>query len=362
MLLIMNSVRRLAIALLLVAASAGAATKTWTGAVNNRWSVGGNWSGGTPPVNGDALVFGGANTNLQNDIAGTLAVDSMTFTGGVDYSLDGNPIALANGVSAPCCGGDFLTLTLPITLTASQTFDGGNRSFYVAGPVNLNGFTLQFAPNGVAFTGSLSGSGNVIFANSAYFPGSSTAAGTITVSGPLQFTGNVTNTQLTKNGSIMQAVNTLADVALHGTALQISHAIGIPGGYGGPDILHTGNLLIDHGSVSFSAPGQQIIANGSVTLTTPALDLGISPLVVHPGQSITLIDNDGVDPVQGTFLNLPEGAIFNSGSVQYRISYSGGTGNDVVVTVLGINSIPAMSDALLLLLGAVLVIVGVRKL
>ena len=358
----MNSVRRLAIASLLVAASASAATKTWTGAVNNRWSVGGNWSGGVPPANGDALVFGGANTNLQNDIAGTLAVDSMTFTGAIDYVLDGNPIALANGVSAPCCGGGFLTLDLPITLTASQTFDGGNKIFYVAGPVNLNGFTLQFAPNGVAFTGSLTGNGNVTFASGAYFPGSSTAAGTMTVSGQFNFTGNVANMQLTKNGSIMQAVNTLADVALHGTALGITHAIGIPGGYGGPDILHTVNLLIDQGSVSFSAPGQQIIANGTVTLTNPTLNIDISPLIVQPGQSITLIDNDGADPVQGTFLNLPEGAIFNAGSVQYRISYSGGTGNDVVVTVLGINSIPAMSDALLLLLGAVLVIVGVRKL
>jgi len=357
----MNSARRLAIVLLLLAASANAATKTWTGAVNNRWSVGGNWSGGVPPVNGDALVFGGANTNLQNDIAGTLAVDSMTFTGGVDYSLDGNPIALAHGVSAPCCGGDFLTLTLPITLTASQTFDGGNRSFYVAGPVNLDGFTLQFAPNGVIFPGSFAGSGNVSFASGAYFSGSSTAAGTMTVSGPLQFTGNVTNTQLTKNGSVMQAVNTLADVALHGTALSITHAIGIPGGYAGPDILHTGNLLIDQGSVSFSAPGQQIIANGSVTLASPTLNLGISPLIVQPGQSITLIDNDGTDPVQGTFLGLPEGAVFNAGSVQYRISYSGGTGNDVVVTVLGINSIPATSGALLLLLGAVLAVVGVCK-
>lgn len=129
----MTSARRIAFALLLVASAGQAATLTWTGAVNNHWSVGGNWIGGAAPSPGDALVFGGANTNLLDDLPAGFGVDSMTFAEGIDYVLTGNGITLAHGVSTTCCGSAFLTLDLPITLTASQTFDGGSQVFYVAG-------------------------------------------------------------------------------------------------------------------------------------------------------------------------------------------------------------------------------------
>jgi hypothetical protein len=53
------------------------------------------------------------------------------------------------------------------------------------------------------------------------------------------------------------------------------------------------------------------------------------------GTAITLIDNDGADPVTGAFANRPQGATFLAGSQLFSISYSGGTGNDVVVTRTG---------------------------
>jgi autotransporter-associated beta strand protein len=56
---------------------------------------------------------------------------------------------------------------------------------------------------------------------------------------------------------------------------------------------------------------------------------------VAPGTTIMLIDNDGADPVTGTFANLPQGASFFVGGQLFAISYTGGTGNDVVVTRTG---------------------------
>src|SRR5687767_4846888 len=52
--------------------SVAAATKSWTGAVNNLWSAGANWNDGLPPADGDSLVFpnGGANRNTVNDLTG----------------------------------------------------------------------------------------------------------------------------------------------------------------------------------------------------------------------------------------------------------------------------------------------------
>jgi hypothetical protein len=66
-----------------------------------------------------------------------------------------------------------------------------------------------------------------------------------------------------------------------------------------------------------------------VTLTGARLLLGGGGLL--PGQSVTIIQNDGTDPVSGTFLNLPEGAAV-IGSQTCYISYTGGDGNDVVLT------------------------------
>jgi hypothetical protein len=49
---------------------------------------------------------------------------------------------------------------------------------------------------------------------------------------------------------------------------------------------------------------------------------------------ITLIDNDGTDAVSGTFAGLPQNAVVTAGGARYRISYTGGTGNDVTLTVV----------------------------
>jgi len=53
------------------------------------------------------------------------------------------------------------------------------------------------------------------------------------------------------------------------------------------------------------------------------------------GTTFTILDNDGTDAVVGTFKDLAEGATFKApnGAV-LKISYKGGDGNDVVLTVV----------------------------
>jgi len=78
---------------------------------------------------------------------------------------------------------------------------------------------------------------------------------------------------------------------------------------------------------------QQFKLDGQVSLT--GVDLVITgshaPL---PGQAFTIIDNDGTDPVVGTFNSLPEGAVVNVNGVPRQITYVGGNGNDVVLNDL----------------------------
>ena len=59
--------------------------------------------------------------------------------------------------------------------------------------------------------------------------------------------------------------------------------------------------------------------------------LGFTPTL---GQTFVVVDNDDADPVVGTFSGLPEGATINLNANQLQISYVGGSGNDIVLTVV----------------------------
>jgi len=71
---------------------------------------------------------------------------------------------------------------------------------------------------------------------------------------------------------------------------------------------------------------------GSVTLNAATLSLTTGPNLIQ-GNIITIINNDGSDPITGSFKGLPEGTTFTSGVYTFKISYAGGTGNDVTLTV-----------------------------
>jgi autotransporter-associated beta strand protein len=70
------------------------------------------------------------------------------------------------------------------------------------------------------------------------------------------------------------------------------------------------------------------INNANLSLS----DLGNNSLI--PSGSYTIIDNTGNEPVTGTFHDLAEGTVFTTGANSFAITYAGGSGNDVVLTVL----------------------------
>src|SRR5262249_1715326 len=85
-----------------------------------------------------------------------------------------------------------------------------------------------------------------------------------------------------------------------------------------------------------AAPGSgygQLNVTGTVTLSGFAnLDLSMSSgFTPSLGQVFVLIDNDGSDPVTGTFNGLPEGTLVTLNGVQFQLSYQGGDGNDGVL-------------------------------
>jgi hypothetical protein len=95
---------------------------------------------------------------------------------------------------------------------------------------------------------------------------------------------------------------------------------------------------------------------GTVNLAGATLQLFASGL--SPGTELVFIENDGTDPIIGTFAGLPEGAIITDSSGTYRISYVAGTGNDVALTVLAPATVPTLSWWALSALACVLALVA----
>lgn len=99
----------------------------------------------------------------------------------------------------------------------------------------------------------------------------------------------------------------------------------------------TSKLVIEVASVS----SYDKLVAGGVDLFDANLDLQfLSGATVAAGDAYTIISNTGTDPVNGTFLNLPEGTTFNAMGGTFKISYVGGDGNDVVITVVSVPTVP----------------------
>ena len=76
----------------------------------------------------------------------------------------------------------------------------------------------------------------------------------------------------------------------------------------------------------------QLDATGDVTLggnLNVILGVGYTPAF---GDSFIIVNNEGADPISGTFAGLPEGGLLAVGGDVFQISYTGGDGNDVVLT------------------------------
>jgi hypothetical protein len=106
----------------------------------------------------------------------------------------------------------------------------------------------------------------------------------------------------------------------------------IPMGSGATLTSNTTFAVKINGAGAAGTAYSQLAVTGSVNLAnaTLILDGGYVPAA---GNSFILVDNDGTDPVVGTFNGLPQGATVVFNGVSLRLSYTGGDGNDVALFV-----------------------------
>jgi hypothetical protein len=97
-----------------------------------------------------------------------------------------------------------------------------------------------------------------------------------------------------------------------------------------------GGLNIEIGGNSAGTQFDQLNVEGTISLSG-SLELSlINGFVPALNSTFTIINNDGSEPLVGTFSGLPEGAIITVGAIQFSISYLGadGTGNDVILKAI----------------------------
>jgi hypothetical protein len=92
-------------------------------------------------------------------------------------------------------------------------------------------------------------------------------------------------------------------------------------------------FVVDLNSTNLTAD-QVVVAKG-VTITHGAtsnlVDRGNA--VLPPGTSFTIINNVASSKITGSFNNLRDGSTVTVGSNTYLVSYTGGDGNDLTLTV-----------------------------
>jgi hypothetical protein len=133
-----------------------------------------------------------------------------------------------------------------------------------------------------------------------------------------------------------------------------------PGCLNSGDLSIAGTYQAEIGGAIACSEYDQMKVTGTVDVTGGTLTSSLyNNYVPKAGEIYIIIDNDGTDAVTGTFAGLAEGATFTLGSTVLKISYKGGTGNDVVLSVVSAPAVPNTGLALvknnpLLVLGATL--------
>jgi autotransporter-associated beta strand protein len=333
----------------LIAAESHAATRTWTGlGLNPFWDNPGNWAGGIRPAVTDDVAFPPSAPVVATVNNWIGAVNSITFGGG-GYSISGNSLILTNGITATNTSG-VNAVAVNIVLGANQSFTNLNAGAeLVLVSLDLHGRSATFRGAGanlisnvimdIAGGGRLTNSGTGLFLLTG--TNSSFTGQTVLNSGTNLLNSFHWRSPITWMGGSLGGTGVLGQVTASGATAKLLTA-----GFRGTGILTTSNLVLNSSvtnvmRINGLTPGrdydQLVVSNGNLTAGSATLNLSpTNNFAPSFGDTVTLIKLvNPTNTITGTFANLPEGSTFTNNSSIYRLSYAGGDGNDVTLTVAG---------------------------
>ena len=346
---------------------------------------------------GGNILFDGNSTAANGTFVVEGAIAFPFFGGSVAFDFNstataGNGAFFINGSSISGAFGGFLyffggTAGNAMLIANPGTNGGGGGTISFEGgdggeariELTGNGTLRMTFSDSMVTVGSIEGDGLVLLGSHKLITGSNdlstTFSGTIQDTGSLEKIGNGTLTLSSENtytggttvsAGVLRVANETGSAT--GTAA-VNVNVGMLGGSGiiaGATTIGTGTetgaflapaagnnvqaTLTIQSAVTFNADAtytctfrknrngtrtDQVIANG-VTINSGAMIAlsGHTSTALRQGLIITLISNTSVNPISGTFSNLPDGAIVTINGNNLQASYEGGDGNDLTLTVV----------------------------
>ncbi|MDQ3200265.1 MAG: autotransporter-associated beta strand repeat-containing protein, partial [Verrucomicrobiota bacterium] len=254
--------------------------------------------------------------------------------------------------------------------------DGGTASFSLSGDGKVD---LSRHDPGVVTVGSIAGDGQVVLGARALAVGSnnqSTAfsgviqgsgslskigTGTLTLSGANTYSGGTTvsaGALAVRNPPEADSATGTGAVQVNGGTLagggSIAGAVTLGSGSGAGAVLSPGQgaskptRLTLESSLTFKADASyrcrlnlKKAKNDLVTANGATIESGaqfnfqaVGRGRVRAGKVATVLSNTAATPISGTFANLPEGATLEASGNTLQVSYHGGDGNDLTLTVV----------------------------
>jgi autotransporter-associated beta strand protein len=343
-------------------ALAPTSTFVWNGGsgADSLWTTTANWVGGTAPTGSSAtddLVFGAAGaarlTNTQpvmgSNTFGSISINTAGFS-----LTGGTTSALNTGLNTTYSGSS--SITFPISVAASQTFNIGSGGTLTVSNIGLNGNLTVAGGGNLTISGNITNTGNI----------NKNGTGTLTISGAANnYTGTNTigggltliNADLSAAGAVATVVNS---GILSGTGKTGTGSVTANGGTINPGAVNTVGTLTSGAVTMASGATLNIDTNGNgvndnysvTTMNFGGANLNINHLALPSASDAwTIVTSSGAS--SGSLSNggspICDSTPFTQNGRQYMVTYpsptgspcavAGGAGN-TVLTFVGSNTTP----------------------
>lgn len=328
----------------------------WNGTVDTNWLNSSNWSNGVPGTADEGRINSTANDPVitSNTSISKLNMNGGTLTINSGITLSISIVTPSNNVGVVYTGGGTIELNGTLDIenapeSGIQVDGSGTFNVRTTGAIHIDGVnTINSASHG-----GINNYGIFLLEQ-----GSS-----ITIGGTTALNGRgIYNTGTFTNNSTISIDNTSNDGLENAGTFNNNAVVDIGvnvGGITGIGFENQNNTLdvgIEGVTIGSVTGYGQIDVVGSVFLSnTLSLSGSYTPIA---GNSFIIINNDGFDPITGTFSGLPEGSIISFNGKDLELSYIGGDGNDIVLS-LPKNDVPTLSQWGLIILALLFMTFGV---
>jgi autotransporter-associated beta strand protein len=216
-------------------------------------------------------------------------------------------------------------------------------------PLGTNTLTIGSNNQSTTFSGVIQGSGGLTKTGTGTLTltGANTYAGVTTVSAgvlrALNRSGSATGAGVVKvNGGTLGGGGRLLGATTIGTGSGTGAFLAPGVGASQPTTLTIQSALTVKADGAYTyklntnkAKADAVLANGVTIETGAEFDFSaVANKRLTPGAVFTAISNTSATPISGTFANLADGSTLTVGRNNYQVSYSGGDGNDLTLTVV----------------------------